>query len=54
MGIAVTGNDRVTGRLVYDGLSIYAPYLHDIYPHPDYGTRHQARMWLGPEAPGRE
>ncbi len=39
---------------VYDGLSIYAPYLHDVYPHPDYGTRHQARMWLGPEAPGRE
>jgi peptide/nickel transport system substrate-binding protein len=38
---------------VYDGLSIYAPYLHDAYPHPDYGTRHQARMWLGPEAPGR-
>jgi peptide/nickel transport system substrate-binding protein len=39
---------------VYDGLSIYAPYLHDVYPHPDYGTRHHARMWLGPEAPGRE
>lgn len=39
---------------VYDGLSIYAPYLHDVHPHPDYGTRHQARMWLGPEAPGRE
>jgi peptide/nickel transport system substrate-binding protein len=39
---------------VYDGLSIYAPYLHDVWPHPDYGTRHQARMWLGPEAPGRE
>jgi peptide/nickel transport system substrate-binding protein len=39
---------------VYDGLSIYAPYLHDIWPHPDYGTRHQARIWLGPEAPGRE
>jgi peptide/nickel transport system substrate-binding protein len=39
---------------VYDGLSIYAPYLHDVYPHPDYGTRHQARMWLGPDAPGRE
>ncbi|TQM14828.1 ABC transporter substrate-binding protein [Pseudonocardia kunmingensis] len=38
---------------VYDGLSIYAPYLHDAWPHPDYGTRHQARMWLGPEAPGR-
>jgi peptide/nickel transport system substrate-binding protein len=39
---------------VYDGLSIYAPYLHDVWPHPDYGTRHQARIWLGPEAPGRE
>ena len=39
---------------VYDGLSIYAPYLHDVWPHPDYGTRHQARMWLGPEAPGRQ
>jgi peptide/nickel transport system substrate-binding protein len=38
---------------VYDGLSIYAPYLHDAWPHPDYGTRHQARIWLGPEAPGR-
>jgi hypothetical protein len=38
---------------VYDGLSIYKDYLHDAWPHPDYGTRHQARMWLGPEAPGR-
>ena len=39
---------------VYDGLNIYAPYVHDVWPHPDYGTRHQARIWLGPEAPGRE
>jgi peptide/nickel transport system substrate-binding protein len=39
---------------VYDGLAIYAPYMHDVWPHPDYGTRHQARIWLGPEAPGRE
>jgi peptide/nickel transport system substrate-binding protein len=39
---------------VSDSLSIYASYLHDVYPHPDYGTRHQARMWLGPEAPGRK
>ena len=38
---------------VYDGLSIYKQYLHDAWSHPDYGTRHQARMWLGPEAPGR-
>lgn len=38
---------------VYDGLSIYKDYLHDAWPHPDYGTRHQAKMWLGPEAPGR-
>jgi peptide/nickel transport system substrate-binding protein len=38
---------------VYDGLSIYKEYLHDAWSHPDYGTRHQARMWLGPEAPGR-
>jgi peptide/nickel transport system substrate-binding protein len=39
---------------VYDGLSISAPYVHDSWPHPDYGTRHQARIWLGPEAPGRQ
>jgi peptide/nickel transport system substrate-binding protein len=38
---------------VYDSQSILAPYVHDVYPHPDYGTRHQADMWLGPEAPGR-
>lgn len=38
---------------VYDNLSIYGPYVHDVYPHPDYGTRHQARMWVGPQAPGR-
>ncbi|HYH31135.1 MAG TPA: ABC transporter substrate-binding protein [Pseudonocardia sp.] len=39
---------------VYDSISIYASYVHDAWPHPDYGTRHQARMWLGPEAPGRQ
>jgi peptide/nickel transport system substrate-binding protein len=39
---------------VYNGLSIYQSYLHDVWPHPDYGTRHQARIWLGPEAPGRD
>jgi peptide/nickel transport system substrate-binding protein len=38
---------------VYDSQSILAPYVHDVFPHPDYGTRHQADMWLGPEAPGR-
>jgi peptide/nickel transport system substrate-binding protein len=38
---------------VYDSQQIYAPYVHDVFPHPDYGTRHQADMWLGPEAPGR-
>ena len=27
---------------VYNGQSILAPYVHDVYPHPDYGTRHQA------------
>jgi peptide/nickel transport system substrate-binding protein len=38
---------------VYDNQTILAPYVHDLFPHPDYGTRHQADMWLGPEAPGR-
>jgi peptide/nickel transport system substrate-binding protein len=39
---------------VYDNISITAPYVHNSWSHPDYGTRHQARIWLGPEAPGRE
>jgi len=38
---------------VYNSPSILAPYVHDAYPHPDYGTRHQTDMWLGPDAPGR-
>lgn len=38
---------------VYDGLAIYAPHAHNIYSHPEYGLNHLARMWLGPQAPGR-
>ncbi|WP_199434640.1 ABC transporter substrate-binding protein [Qaidamihabitans albus] len=39
---------------LYETQVIYAPYVHGSYPHPEYGGRHLADVWLGPEAPGRQ
>ncbi|TCP46807.1 peptide/nickel transport system substrate-binding protein [Tamaricihabitans halophyticus] len=38
---------------LYEQQALYAPYTGGAYPHPDYGTRHLADVFLGDEAPGR-
>lgn len=38
----------------YITLSVYAPYVRNHYPHPDYGQRHLAFVWLAEDAPGRK
>lgn len=38
----------------YITLSVYAPYVMNHHPHPDYGQRHLASVWLGEDAPGRQ
>lgn len=34
--------------------SVQAPYVHDVWTHPEYATGYWRDVWLGPEAPGRK
>jgi peptide/nickel transport system substrate-binding protein len=35
------------------GITVQQPYVHDWWPHPEYGASWVKNMWLGQEAPGR-
>jgi len=37
----------------YNALILYAGYIHDIYPQPEYGYRHVALMWMDKSSPTR-
>ncbi|PRZ40745.1 peptide/nickel transport system substrate-binding protein [Antricoccus suffuscus] len=37
----------------YNQLTLYAGYIHDIYPQPEYGYRHVMNMWMDKTAPTR-
>ena len=38
----------------YNQLNLYAGYVHDIYPQPEYGYRHVSLMWMDETSPTRE
>lgn len=36
------------------GITIRAPYVHNVYPHPAYASGYMKNIWIGPEAPGKK
>lgn len=36
-----------------ESINVQKPYVHDLWPHPEYSAVYVTDMWLGAEAPGR-
>ena len=36
-----------------NGITVQQPYVHDWWPHPEFGASWVKNMWLGPESPTR-
>ncbi|MCW2603897.1 MAG: ABC-type dipeptide transport system, periplasmic component [Pseudonocardiales bacterium] len=36
-----------------NGITVQQPYVHDWWPHPEFGASWVKNMWLGPESPSK-